>query len=179
MPNPHKVVESTFSCGTRLHLGNPEQLPILARCGIRNKINVPTKLVLQVFIRGIHLNFVCRIYLDFGTCLQICLWNPGTYRQKIVRLFSAVWPLNEKKIDYNYINIFFLIKLKKDLFFVHFCFICITLLAGSCMKKALLRVIWFRLSICSSFLHSLLMFCNSILFLVGQRWSFSKSLRLS
>ena len=54
MPNPHKIVESTFTCGTRLHLGNPEQRPILARCGIRNKINVPTKLALQIFVRGMH-----------------------------------------------------------------------------------------------------------------------------
>ena len=26
--------------------------------------------------------------------LNTCLWNPGTYRHKIARLSSAVWPRN-------------------------------------------------------------------------------------
>ena len=45
-------------CGFRLHLRNPEQLPMFVSCGIRNKINVPTKFTLEEFVRGIHGSFV-------------------------------------------------------------------------------------------------------------------------
>ena len=58
-------------------------------CGIRNKTNVPTRFTLQLFVRGIHENFVSGIHLLFGTCLKICLWNPGAYIHKVVRLSSA------------------------------------------------------------------------------------------
>ena len=68
-------------CGIHLPLRNPEQLAIFACSGIRNKTNVPTNFTLELFKRGIH--------ETFATCLKICLWNPGTYRHKIVRLSSA------------------------------------------------------------------------------------------
>ena len=59
----------------------------------KDKIIVPTKFTLQVFVRGIHRNVVSRIHLHFGTCLKISLWNPGTYRHKIVLLSSAQFGL--------------------------------------------------------------------------------------
>ena len=80
-------------CGIHLQLRNPKQLAILAFCEIRNKLNVPTKFTLQVYVRGIHVNLVNGIHLHFGTCLNTCLWNPGTYRHKIVRLSSAQFGL--------------------------------------------------------------------------------------
>ena len=48
---------------------------------------------LQVFVRGSHRNVVGGIRLHFGTCLKVSLWNPGTYRHKIVRLCSAQFDL--------------------------------------------------------------------------------------
>ena len=88
----HLRILLTF-CGIHLQLRNPEQLAIFACCGIRNKINVPTKFTLQVYVRGIHVHLVSGIHLHFGTCLNACQWNPGTYRHKIVRLFSAQFGL--------------------------------------------------------------------------------------
>ena len=52
---------------------NPDQLAIFACSGIRDTTNVPTKLTLQVFVRGIHGRFVSGIHLQFGTCLKVCL----------------------------------------------------------------------------------------------------------
>ena len=87
---PYIFLRISFTfCGIDLQLRNPEQLAIFACCGIRNKTIVPTKLTLQLFVRGIHEIFVSGIYLLFGTCLKICPWNPGTYRHKILRLSSA------------------------------------------------------------------------------------------
>ena len=43
---------------------------------IRNKTNVPTKFILQVFVREIHEKCVRGIHLHFGTNLKIFLWNP-------------------------------------------------------------------------------------------------------
>ena len=80
-------------CGIHLHLWNLEQLAIFACCGIRNKINVPTKFTLQVFKRGIHVNIVSGIHFHFGTSLSTCLWSPGTYSHKTVRLSSAQFGL--------------------------------------------------------------------------------------
>ena len=68
-------------------------LAMFACFGIRNKIIMPTKFTLQVYVRGIHVN---RIYLHFGTCLNTCIWNQGTYRHKIVRLSSAQFELVTK-----------------------------------------------------------------------------------
>ena len=62
-------------------------------CGISNKLNVPTKFALQVYIRGFHVNFVSRIHVHIATVLNFCLWNPGTCRHKIVRLSSAQFGL--------------------------------------------------------------------------------------
>ena len=55
-------------------------------CRIHNENNVPTSSTLQLLVRGMHGNFVNGIHLHFGTWLKTCLWNPGTYRHKIVRL---------------------------------------------------------------------------------------------
>ena len=49
--------------------------------------------MLQLFLRGIHWNFVSGNHLHFGICLKTCLWNPGRYRHKIVRLASAQFGL--------------------------------------------------------------------------------------
>ena len=65
--------------------------PVFAQ--IRNKTNVPTKIALQVFVCGIHWNCVCGIHLHFGTYFKTCLWNPGTYRHKIVLLSTAQFGL--------------------------------------------------------------------------------------
>ena len=91
--NPH------FVCGFYLHL----RIPLIfcgfflqfaeSRttsyncffCGIRNKTILPTRFTLKVYVRGIHLHF--------GTCLKIGLWNPRTYKHKIVRLYSAQFGL--------------------------------------------------------------------------------------
>ena len=92
---PHKITEPTYICGIRLHFRNPEQLPIIDPFRIRNKSNVLTKLTLQISVRGNYGNFVNGILIDFGTNLNNYLWNPGTYRQKIVRLSKfTVWPHN-------------------------------------------------------------------------------------
>ena len=88
----HLLIPLTF-CGIQLQLRTPEQLAILACCGFRNKTNVPTKFTLQVYVCGIHLNFVCGIHLHFGTYFKTCLWNPGTYRYKIVLLSSEQFGL--------------------------------------------------------------------------------------
>ena len=40
---------------------------------------------LQMFLRGIHSHF--------KICLEICLWNPGTYIHKVVCLSSAKFGL--------------------------------------------------------------------------------------
>ena len=88
----HLRIPLTF-CGIHLQLRNPEQLAIFACCGIRNKLNTPTNFTLQVYVRGIHVNLLSGIHLHFGTCLNTCLWNPGTCRYKIVRLFSAQFGL--------------------------------------------------------------------------------------
>ena len=48
-----------------------------------------TKFTLQVFVREVHGNVVSGIHLVFETRLKICLWNPGRYRHKIVRLSIA------------------------------------------------------------------------------------------
>ena len=77
-------------CGIHLQLRNAELLAIFACCGIRNKINEPTKFTLQVYVRRIHINLVSGIHLLFETCLNTCVWNPGTYRHKIVRLSSVM-----------------------------------------------------------------------------------------
>ena len=49
-------------CGIHLQLRNPEQLAIFACCAIRNKLNVPTKFTLQLYVRGIHVNLVSGIH---------------------------------------------------------------------------------------------------------------------
>ena len=68
-----QIRSETYICGSHLELRNPEQLAIFACCGIRNKLNVPTKFTLQVYVLGIHVNFVSGIHLHFGTCLNTCL----------------------------------------------------------------------------------------------------------
>ena len=88
----HLRIPLTF-CGIHLQLRNPKQRRIFACCGIRNKTNVPTKFTLQLLVRGIHWNFVSEVPLHFGTYLKTFLWNPGTYRRKIVRLSSAQFGL--------------------------------------------------------------------------------------
>ena len=94
-------------CGIRLHLRIPltnfadstyilrhpltfaESRTTSCICLSRNT----TKFTLQIFVRGIHWNFVIGIHLHFGTYLKTCHWNPGTYRHKIVRLSSAQFGL--------------------------------------------------------------------------------------
>ena len=83
--------DSTHICGFHLQLRNPEQLAIIACCGILGRANVLTKFMLQVFVRAIHVNFVSGIHLNFGACFKVCLWNPGSY--KIERLSSASFGL--------------------------------------------------------------------------------------
>ena len=87
--NPHKFAESIYFCVIRLQLRKPELLANFSCCGIRDKTIVPTKFTLQVFVRRIHGNFVGGVHSHFGTCLNISLWNQGTYRHKIVLLSSA------------------------------------------------------------------------------------------
>ena len=84
--------------GICLQLRNPEQLAIIACCGIRNKLNVPTKFTLQVYVRGIHVSLVSWIHSHFGTCLNTCLWNSGTrdiQTQNCAPIQCTVWPRNE------------------------------------------------------------------------------------
>ena len=71
--NPLTFAESTYICGIRLQLRNPELLAKFSCCEIRDKTNVPTKFTLQVFVRGIHRNVVGGIHVYYGTCLQISL----------------------------------------------------------------------------------------------------------
>ena len=79
----------------------PEQLPIFSRCRLRNKINVPTKFLLQLYVRGIYWNFASRIHLNFEKIwLETCLWNTGTYKHKIVRLSSAQFGLLVQIFDF-------------------------------------------------------------------------------
>ena len=77
--NPQLYVESA-NCKRNpqivsVHLRNPEQLPIFARCGIRNIINVPTQFILELFVRGILWIFVSGIRLQFGAYFKTCLWR--------------------------------------------------------------------------------------------------------
>ena len=64
----HLRIPLTF-CGVHLQLRNLQKLAIFASCGIRNKLNVSTKLTLQVYVRVIHVNLLSGIQLHFGTCL--------------------------------------------------------------------------------------------------------------
>ena len=72
-------------CGTHLQLQNPEQIAFFACCGIRHT----TKFTLELFVREIYGSFKNGIHLQFGTCLKISFWNPGTRTHKIVRPASA------------------------------------------------------------------------------------------
>ena len=49
-------------CGIPLQLRNPEQLAKFACCGIHNKLNTPTKFMLQEYVREIHVNLVSAIH---------------------------------------------------------------------------------------------------------------------
>ena len=89
----NKIRNPLTFCGIHLQLRNPEQLALFACCGKRKKTNVPTKFTSQVYVCGIHWKFVCGIHLHFGTYFKTCLWNPGTYRHKIVLLSSAQFGL--------------------------------------------------------------------------------------
>ena len=62
------LAESTYICGIRKQLRNPEQLPILSRCGVHNKNNVPSKFTLQVFAQGISMK-------KFETLLVESIYN--------------------------------------------------------------------------------------------------------
>ena len=88
----HLRIPHTF-CGIHLQLRNPEQLDIFACCRVRDSTNVSTKFTLQVFVRGIHGNFVSGFHLHFGICVKVCLWNLRRYKHKIVRLSSAQFSL--------------------------------------------------------------------------------------
>ena len=79
MPNPHKIAESGK---TTYFLSLRKQILVT---------NLPTKLTLLVFVRGFHRNFVSGILLHFETCLQICVWNPRTYKHTI---HCAILPRN-------------------------------------------------------------------------------------
>ena len=59
---------------------------------------MPDEINIKVFLRGIHEIFVSWTHLYFETCLKIFLWNPGTYRHKIVRLSSPQFGLVMKNI---------------------------------------------------------------------------------
>ena len=91
----HLRIPLTF-CGIHLQLRNPE-LAIMACYRIRDTMKEPTKFPLQVFVRGIHGCFLFGTHLNFGKCLKFCLWNPGTYRHKTVRLTSAQFGLVMKQ----------------------------------------------------------------------------------
>ena len=80
-------------CWIQLQLLHPGQLAIFACCGVPDTTNVPKKLTLQKFVRGIHGSLVSGIHWHFGLYLKVCLWNPGTYRHKISRLSSAQFGL--------------------------------------------------------------------------------------
>ena len=54
---------------------------------------VPTNFTLYVYVCGIHWSFVWGIHLHFGTYFKTCLWNPRTFRYKIVLLSSAQFGL--------------------------------------------------------------------------------------
>ena len=87
-----------------LHLRKPEQLLIFTCCGIGN-----TKFTSKVFLRGGRWNFISKIHLHFGTCSKTCLWNPGTYKHKIVRLtiqrnFAPLHPLHSLASYCNFYN---------------------------------------------------------------------------
>ena len=102
----NKFLNSFRVCGFRLHLRipltfygiylqlrSPEQLSIFACCVIRNKLSVPTNFMLPVYVQVIQVNLVGGIHLHFETCLNSCLWNPGTYKNRIVHLSSAQFGL--------------------------------------------------------------------------------------
>ena len=91
--NPQTFAESANICGIRnnyIYSIISEYAAIFSRS--RNKTNVVTKFTLQVFC-GIHGKFVSGIHIHFGTSLKTCLWNPGIYRHKNVRLSSASFGL--------------------------------------------------------------------------------------
>ena len=94
LQNPLKFAESIYILRNPLTVAEPRTTSYI--CLLRNskkKTNVPTKFTLQVFVREIHENFVIGIHIHFETCLKICLWSPGTYRHKIVRLYGAQFGL--------------------------------------------------------------------------------------
>ena len=98
----NKYLKSSTVCGFLL------QLPIpLTLCGIHLQLQNPKHLnhnsqqtkctdkifVTRIYSRGIHVNLVSGVHLHFGTCLNTCLWSPGAYRHKNVRLSSAQFGL--------------------------------------------------------------------------------------
>ena len=102
---PTNFADSTYICGLHLHIVKITYIlrkPLTVAesratsyiCLLRNpqQNNVSTKFTLQIYVCGIHWNFVCRIHLHFGTFFKICLWNPGTYRQKCAPIQCTVWP---------------------------------------------------------------------------------------
>ena len=86
---PLTIADSTYFFRIHLQLRNPEQLGIFACCGMCDSTKLPTKFTLQVFVRGTHGSFINGNHLHFGTCIKVCLWNPGAFRCKTVRLSSV------------------------------------------------------------------------------------------
>ena len=98
--------DSTYICGFHLHFvdstyisQNPLRVSESRKtsyfCLLRNPQQ--NKCAHQIHVTGIFTrirsNFVSGIHLHFGTILKTCLWNPGTYRHKTVRLSSAQFDL--------------------------------------------------------------------------------------
>ena len=127
----NQFAESSYICRISLHLRNSEQLYIFARCGICNIISIPTKFTLQIFVHGIRPIFVSGIHLHFGTSSKTCLWNPGTYRHKILRLSSEQFGLVMKAKSPKQMNIENILQFQKiQVSSSHDKFDCIT-----CPKK--------------------------------------------
>ena len=101
--NPHKIAESTYICGIRLHLRNPEQLPKFARC------RAATKSMYRQNLRYRYL-YVTRNPLKFFK------WNPLTFcymfkdlslesrsiqTQNCALIQYTVWPRN---VEFVFLN---------------------------------------------------------------------------
>ena len=80
---PLIFADSTYILRNPLTVVESRTTSYICLLRIRNKFKVPRKFTLQVYVRGIH--------LQFGTCLNTCLWNP--FRHKIKRLSSAQFGL--------------------------------------------------------------------------------------
>ena len=81
-----KVCEFHLHLQTRLHLRDPWSTIYIRSLLNPQQNQCATTFTLLVFVRWFHWNFLGGICLNFWACLKICLWNPGTQDNTVLKL---------------------------------------------------------------------------------------------